>query len=78
MWRHDLAYVGEVTAVHRAGDIAAVTVRWSMPGADGRLSAGGAAVDVIRRQSDRSWRYVIVGNRQRSPAHTETSNQTNG
>jgi ketosteroid isomerase-like protein len=45
-----------------AGDIALVISRWTLElsGADGEVSRqSGTATDVMRRQSDGTWRYVI-------------------
>jgi ketosteroid isomerase-like protein len=52
----------EVTGVLEVGDLALVTTRWSFLGAgtDGQpVTLGARSADVLRRQTDGSWRLVI-------------------
>lgn len=52
----------DVVKVVRAGDVAVLTNEWSASGriADGSpLEIGGRAIEVMRRQADGSWRYVV-------------------
>jgi uncharacterized protein (TIGR02246 family) len=52
----------QVEQVIEAGDIALLRSTWTLTGTgpDGQpLSMGGAATDVVRRQADGTWRYVI-------------------
>jgi uncharacterized protein (TIGR02246 family) len=51
-----------VTRVLSAGDVAVVYNDWhmSVAGADGqRAESSGKAIEVVRRQSDGTWKYVI-------------------
>lgn len=51
-----------VTQVVRAGDVAVLYNDWTMTvtGADGKPEASsGKAIEVVRRQSDGSWKYVV-------------------
>jgi uncharacterized protein (TIGR02246 family) len=51
-----------VSEVIEAGDIALLRSTWTLTGtgADGQpLQMGGAATDVVRRQADGTWRYII-------------------
>jgi ketosteroid isomerase-like protein len=52
---------GEVESVGEAGGIALVINRWSLRGRgpDGPVELGGRSADVLRRQSDGSWRVLI-------------------
>jgi uncharacterized protein (TIGR02246 family) len=52
---------GEVESVREAGGIALVVNRWSLRGRgpDGPVEMGGRSADVLRRQSDGSWRVLI-------------------
>jgi uncharacterized protein (TIGR02246 family) len=52
---------GEVESVREAGGIALVINRWSLRGRgpDGPVEMGGRSADVLRRQSDGSWRVLI-------------------
>lgn len=50
------------TTVIEAGDLALVLARWAMEvtGPDGQpIRKSGTATDVMRRQPDGTWRYVI-------------------
>ncbi len=52
----------EVTRVLEVGDLALVTTVWSFAGtgADGQsVKLGARSADVLRRQTDGSWRFVI-------------------
>ena len=52
----------EPTAVVQTGDLALASARWSLAGSgpDGQpISLGGISADVLRRQADGAWRYVI-------------------
>lgn len=54
--------VMNVKHVVRGGDVAMVYNDWSMTvtGADGKTEASsGKAIEVVRRQSDGTWKYVI-------------------
>jgi ketosteroid isomerase-like protein len=44
-------------AVHIAGDVALLAIKWTMEGPNATLS--GISSDVARRQSDRTWKFVI-------------------
>ena len=51
-----------VKHVVRAGDVAVLYNDWSMTvtGADGKTEASsGKAIEVVRRQADGSWKYVV-------------------
>jgi uncharacterized protein (TIGR02246 family) len=52
---------GEIESVREAGGIAFVVNRWSLRGRgpDGPIEMGGRSADVLRRQSDGSWRVLI-------------------
>jgi ketosteroid isomerase-like protein len=52
---------GEIESVREAGGIALVVNRWSLRGRgpDGPVELGGRSADVLRRQSDGSWRVLI-------------------
>jgi uncharacterized protein (TIGR02246 family) len=55
-------YVVELRDVVRAGDLALASARWSLAaaGADGQpIALTGISADVLRRQADGAWRYVI-------------------
>lgn len=60
-WEADRSYVAEVRRVVQAGETAAVVIDWSL--IDGKTADGGGergrGVDVLKRGSDGSWRYVI-------------------
>lgn len=58
-WKDDLAYVSEVIRVATAGEVALVVFRWSTSRPDGTVADQGTGVDVIRRQPDGDWRYLI-------------------
>lgn len=58
-WQDDLAYLSEVTRVAEAGGVALVVFRWVMSRPDGNVAEEGTGVDVVRRQPDGSWKYVI-------------------
>jgi uncharacterized protein (TIGR02246 family) len=52
----------QVEQVIQAGDIALLRSTWTLTGTDpdGKLvSMGGTATDVVRRQPDGTWRYII-------------------
>lgn len=52
----------QTTQVIQAGDIALLRSTWTLKGAgsDGRpVEMAGTSADVVRRQADGSWRYVI-------------------
>jgi uncharacterized protein (TIGR02246 family) len=52
----------EVTSVTQAGDLAAMTSKWTLDGTspDGTaVKMTGRGVEVVRRQADGSWRFVI-------------------
>jgi uncharacterized protein (TIGR02246 family) len=52
---------GEIESVQEAGGVALVVNRWSLrgQGPEGPLEMGGRSADVLRRQSDGSWRVLI-------------------
>jgi uncharacterized protein (TIGR02246 family) len=52
---------GEVESVRQAGGIALVVNRWSLRGRglNGPVEMSGRSADVLRRQTDGSWRVVI-------------------
>jgi len=52
---------GEVESVREAGGIALVVNRWSLlgQGPEGPVEMGGRSADVLRRQSDGTWRVLI-------------------
>jgi uncharacterized protein (TIGR02246 family) len=52
---------GEIESVREAGGIALVVNRWSLRGRgpDGPVEMRGRSADVLRRQSDGSWRVLI-------------------
>jgi uncharacterized protein (TIGR02246 family) len=52
---------GEIESVREAGGIAFVVNRWSLRGRgpDGPIEMGGRSADVLRRQSDGTWRVLI-------------------
>jgi uncharacterized protein (TIGR02246 family) len=52
---------GEIESVREAGGIALVVNRWSLRGRgpDGPVEMSGRSADVLRRQSDGSWRVLI-------------------
>jgi ketosteroid isomerase-like protein len=52
---------GEIESVMEAGGVALVVNRWSLrgQGPEGPVEMGGRSADVLRRQSDGSWRVVI-------------------
>ena len=60
-WAADRRYVADVRRVVQAGDTAAIVVDWSLtdPGRLDGAGERGRGVDVLRRGSDGSWRYVI-------------------
>ncbi len=58
-WKDDLAYVSEVTRVADAGEVAVVVFRWSTSKPDGTVVNHGTGVDVVRRQTDGTWKYLI-------------------
>jgi len=61
LWTADRSYLAEVRRVVQADAIAAVVLDWSLSdggAADGN-SGRGRRVDVVQRQSDGSWRYLI-------------------
>lgn len=58
-WKDDLAYVSEVTRVTEAGEVALVVFRWSTSRPDGTVADQGTGVDIIRRQPDGTWKYLI-------------------
>jgi ketosteroid isomerase-like protein len=61
LWRGDRNYLAEVRRVVQAGDSAAVVLDWSLSAggtADGNRECG-RGVDVLQRENDGSWRYVI-------------------
>ena len=46
----------------RASDLALASAKWSVSGTgpDGQpITLGGVSADILRRQADGSWRYVI-------------------
>jgi ketosteroid isomerase-like protein len=49
------------TKVLQSGDIALVTSEWTFAGKgpDGALTMSGTSTDVMRRQADGTWLYVI-------------------
>jgi len=51
----------EIESVREAGGVALVVNRWSLRGhgPDGPVEMGGRSADVLRRQSDGSWRVLI-------------------
>ncbi len=59
-WRNDVAYISEITHVVEADGVALVVVRWQMSGRDGNVVDQGTGVDVVRRQPDGTWKYVIT------------------
>jgi ketosteroid isomerase-like protein len=52
---------GEIESVMEAGGVALVVNRWALrgQGPEGPVEMGGRSADVLRRQSDGSWRVVI-------------------
>jgi ketosteroid isomerase-like protein len=52
---------GEIESVREAGGVALVVNRWSLRGRgpEGPVEMGGRSADVLRRQSDGSWRVLI-------------------
>jgi ketosteroid isomerase-like protein len=50
-----------ITQLLQAGDIALSLAPWSytMPGPDGTVPLQGVGTDVLRRQSDGTWKFVI-------------------
>lgn len=58
-WKDDLAYVSKVTRVVEAGDVGVIVAQWSLSGTDGHLVDQGIGVDVVRRQPDGTWKYLI-------------------
>jgi uncharacterized protein (TIGR02246 family) len=61
LWEADHNYLAEVRRVVQAGDTAAVVLDWSLTAAaaSNGTRQRGRGVDVLRRGSDGSWRYVI-------------------
>ena len=57
----DRNYLAEVRRVVQVGETAAVVLDWSLTdgGAVDSTPEGGRGVDVLKRGSDGSWRYVI-------------------
>mgnify|MGYP002626283228 CR=1 FL=1 len=41
------------------GDLALLRADWSLTGDDGQLVAWGSSAEVVRRQQDGTWRYLI-------------------
>ena len=60
-WAADSSYLAEVRRVVRTGDTAAVVVDWSLTrrGSPDGTGERGRGVDVLRRGSDGTWRYLI-------------------
>jgi hypothetical protein len=48
-----------VTRVAAAGEVALVVFRWSTSRPDGTVADQGTGVDVVRRQPDGTWKYLI-------------------
>jgi ketosteroid isomerase-like protein len=49
-------------SVSQAGDLALLRSRWNYSGVDStgmRIERSGDSIEVLRRQSDETWRYVI-------------------
>lgn len=42
-----------------SGDLALLRADWSITGDDGKVLAAGSSAEVLRRQADGSWRYVL-------------------
>jgi ketosteroid isomerase-like protein len=61
LWDGDRNYFAEVRRVVQAGNTAAAVLDWSLTdgGAGDGVSERGRGLDVLRRGSDGSWRYVI-------------------
>ena len=59
-WAADRRYLAQIRHVVQAGDTAAVVVDWSLTGrGSGSTDERGRGVDVLRRGSDGTWRYLI-------------------
>ena len=43
----------------RQGDLALLRADWSLTGEDGAVIASGSSAELVRRQDDGTWRYVI-------------------
>ena len=53
---------GTTVSTSRVGDLAVLRTQWTLAGTDptgGRVDMAGESVELVRRQSDGSWRYVI-------------------
>jgi uncharacterized protein (TIGR02246 family) len=52
---------GDIQAVREGGDVALVLNRWHLngEGPEGPVEMSGTSADVLRRQSDGSWRVLI-------------------
>jgi uncharacterized protein (TIGR02246 family) len=53
---------GTTVSVSRVGDLALLRSEWSLVGTDqtgGRVQMSGESVELVRRQADGSWRYVV-------------------
>lgn len=53
---------GTTVSVSRAGDLAVLRSEWSLVGTDatgGRVQMSGESVELVRRQADGSWLYVV-------------------
>lgn len=59
LWKDDLAYEGETVRLVEAGDVGLVIFRWSLVRPGGEVVDQGLGSDVVRRQHDGSWKYVI-------------------
>jgi uncharacterized protein (TIGR02246 family) len=60
-WQADRNYLADVQRVVQVGDTAAVVLDWSLTDGGGRDATPerGRGVDVLKRESDGSWRYLI-------------------
>ena len=49
----------ECGACHENGDTAVVRTDWTLTGLDGEVAMTGSSAEVLRRQADGQWRFVI-------------------